>query len=179
MDGLSRRRSAALRGERRRRPVRIRGETAGRGQRQRSTFAGARRDPGPNRQRHLHASFCGAALAVGRRQMSALALTVLGATGSVGKSTLDVAGRHPERYRILALTAHSGAQALLELCLRHKPRYAVLSGTSPDEALKRRFALGGTELLFGAAALERVATDGGCRLVMAAIVGAAGLPATL
>jgi 1-deoxy-D-xylulose-5-phosphate reductoisomerase len=108
-----------------------------------------------------------------------LDLAVLGATGSVGGSTLDVAARHPGRYRIFALTAHTAVQPLLELCQRYKPRYAVLSGTAPDEALARRFALAGCELLFGAAGLERIASDPQCRVVMAAIVGAAGLPATL
>jgi 1-deoxy-D-xylulose-5-phosphate reductoisomerase len=108
-----------------------------------------------------------------------LDLAVLGATGSIGASTLDVASRHPERYRIFALTAHSGAQALLDLCTRLRPRYAVLSGTAPDEALGRKFALVETELLFGAGALERVASDPQCSVVMAAIVGAAGLPSTL
>jgi 1-deoxy-D-xylulose-5-phosphate reductoisomerase len=108
-----------------------------------------------------------------------LDLAVLGATGSVGGSTLDVAARHPGRYRIFALSAHTAVQPLLELCQRYKPRYAVLSGTAPDEALARRFALAGCELLFGAAGLERIASDPQCRVVMAAIVGAAGLPATL
>ena len=106
-------------------------------------------------------------------------LAVLGATGSIGGSTLDVASRHPGRYRIFALTAHTAVQPLLELCARHKPRYAVLSGTAPDDTLARRFALAGSELLFGPAALERVAGDPQCGVVMAAIVGAAGLPATL
>ena len=111
--------------------------------------------------------------------MSPSGLVILGATGSVGGSTLDVVGRHPGRYRVLALTAHSGAEALLELCVRHKPRYAVLSGTAADAALERRFAAAGTELLFGAQALERVAVAEDCAVVMAAIVGAAGLQPTL
>ncbi len=62
-------------------------------------------------------------------------LTILGATGSVGASTLDVAARHPDRYRILALTAHRSAEPLLALCARHKPRYAVLSGCAEEGAL--------------------------------------------
>ena len=111
--------------------------------------------------------------------MSATGLAILGATGSVGGSTLDVVGRHPGRYRVFALTAHSGAQALLDLCARHKPRYAVLSGSAGDGALERRFADAGTELLFGAQALERVAAAPECAIVMAAIVGAAGLQPTL
>ena len=106
-------------------------------------------------------------------------LAVLGATGSVGGSTLDVAARHPERYRIFALSANSAVEPLLELCLKHEPRYAVLSGVAPDDALRRRFGVGGCELLFGAAALERVASDPDCDALMAAIVGAAGLPSSL
>jgi len=104
-------------------------------------------------------------------------LTLLGATGSVGASTRDVIGRHPDRYRVFAVTAHRAADALLELCRRHAPRYAVLSGLAEDQALRRRFADAGkgTELLFGAAALEQVSADGDCDVLVAAIVGAAGL----
>ena len=106
-------------------------------------------------------------------------LAVLGATGSIGASTLDVVARHPERYRVFALSAHTSAQALLELCLRHRPRVAVLSGMAPDAGLARDYSQAGTELLFGAAALDAVAADAACQVVMAAIVGAAGLGSTL
>src|SRR3954464_9277803 len=106
-------------------------------------------------------------------------ITILGATGSIGSSTLDVLARHPERFKAFALTAHDGTEALLELCRRHRPRYAVLSGIAANAALTGRFADAGTELLFGARALEDVARDPDCRAVMAAIVGAAGLAATL
>lgn len=107
-------------------------------------------------------------------------LTLLGATGSVGSSTLDVVARHPDRYRVVALTAHRSADALLALAIRHRPRYAVLSGLAEDRALRQRFNLeAGVELLFGANALEQVASDPACDAVMAAIVGAAGLGATI
>ncbi len=106
-------------------------------------------------------------------------ITVLGATGSVGASTLDVLGRHPDRYRVFALTAHTAADALLELCRRHRPRHAVLSGVAEDRLLKEKFSQAGSELQFGPAALERVASDPGCQAVMAAVVGAAGLASTL
>jgi 1-deoxy-D-xylulose-5-phosphate reductoisomerase len=108
-------------------------------------------------------------------------LTLLGATGSIGASTLDVVARHPDRFRVFALTAHRSAEALLTLCLRHAPRYAVLSGLPEDAGLRRRFAEAGcrSELLFGAAALEQVAGDRDCDVLMAAIVGAAGLAPTL
>jgi 1-deoxy-D-xylulose-5-phosphate reductoisomerase len=106
-------------------------------------------------------------------------LTLLGATGSIGASTLDVVARHPARFRVHALCAHRAADPLLELCAKHAPRYAVLSGHAEDAALRRRFAEAKTELLFGAEALERVASDPGCDTVMAAIVGAAGLASSL
>jgi 1-deoxy-D-xylulose-5-phosphate reductoisomerase len=111
--------------------------------------------------------------------MTPAGLVVLGATGSVGASTLDVVARHPQRYRLQALSAHSAVEPLFELCRRHRPRQAVLAGLAEDAGLRRRFAAAGTELLFGAQALEQVAGAPECDAVMAAIVGAAGLPATL
>ena len=106
-------------------------------------------------------------------------LAILGATGSIGASTLDVAARHPERYRVFALAANASAEPLAELCRRHRPRYAVLSGLSEDRELTRRFANLGTELLFGTDALQSVARHPETGAVMAAIVGAAGLASTL
>jgi len=106
-------------------------------------------------------------------------LVLLGATGSIGASTLDVVRRHPERYRVEALTAHTSAERLLELCRRHRARRAVLSGCAEDKALRARFAEAGCELHFGERALEDMAAGPQCDAVMAAIVGAAGLPATL
>jgi 1-deoxy-D-xylulose-5-phosphate reductoisomerase len=111
--------------------------------------------------------------------MTPMNLTLLGATGSIGASTLEVLALHPDRYTVHALTANTGAEGLLELCHRHRPRHAVLSGIAEDAALRRRFADAGTELLFGSSALEQVAAAPECDGVMAAIVGAAGLPATL
>ncbi|MDH4191925.1 MAG: 1-deoxy-D-xylulose-5-phosphate reductoisomerase [Betaproteobacteria bacterium] len=108
-------------------------------------------------------------------------LTVLGATGSIGASTLDVVARHPGLYTVHALTAHRSADALLGLCLRHQPRYAVLSGCAEEASLGRRYAEAGFrgELLFGPSALDWIAGDSACPVVMAAIVGAAGLAPTL
>jgi len=110
-----------------------------------------------------------------------LRLTVLGATGSVGASTLDVVALHPGRYSVFALSARHSVDALLALCQRHRPRVAVLSGFTEDAALRRRFAESGcgSELLFGERALEQIAADAECDVVMAAIVGAAGLASTL
>jgi 1-deoxy-D-xylulose-5-phosphate reductoisomerase len=108
-------------------------------------------------------------------------LTLLGATGSIGASTLDVVARHAARLRVFALTAHRSADDLLALCTRHGPRYAVLSGLAEDPALRRRFGeqCRGTELLFGADALGEVASRPDCDTVIAAIVGATGLAPTI
>ena len=104
-------------------------------------------------------------------------IAIFGATGSIGASTLDVVARHPERYRVFALTAHDSVDALAELCRRHRPRYAVLSGVKESAELRSRFP--GVELAFGAAALETIAAHAETHTVMAAIVGAAGLASTL
>jgi len=106
-------------------------------------------------------------------------LVIFGATGSIGASTLDVVARHRGRYRVFALTANGSAGPLLELCRQHRPRYAVLSGVAEDRNLKEKFSAVETELLFGSAALERVAAHPETQAVMAAIVGAAGLASTL
>jgi 1-deoxy-D-xylulose-5-phosphate reductoisomerase len=106
-------------------------------------------------------------------------IAVLGATGSIGASTLDVIARHPGRYGLHALSAHSAADALLALCRAHKPRYAVLSGVSEERSVRARFADLGVQLLYGPQALEQVASDADCHAVMAGIVGAAGLASTL
>jgi len=110
-----------------------------------------------------------------------LGIAILGATGSIGTSTLDLVARYPERYVPIALSAHRSVDALLTLCRRHSPRYAVLSGLADSAALRRRFSEIGFagELLFGAAALETIAQDRDVAIVMAAIVGAAGLGSTL
>jgi 1-deoxy-D-xylulose-5-phosphate reductoisomerase len=106
-------------------------------------------------------------------------LAVLGATGSIGNSTLEVVAAHPDRYGVFALAAHSSADSLFELCARHRPRFAVLSGVAPDVHLAKRFRELKVELLFGRAALDELVTHAECDAVMAAIVGAAGLPSTL
>jgi 1-deoxy-D-xylulose-5-phosphate reductoisomerase len=104
-------------------------------------------------------------------------VAVLGATGSIGASTLDVVARHPGRYRVFALTANASADALLELCRTHRPRYAVLSDAS--SASEKAFASVGTELLKGHSAIDEVVAHADCHAVMAGIVGAAGLSSTL
>src|SRR4051812_12656308 len=100
------------------------------------------------------------------------ALTILGSTGSVGVSTLEVVSRHPERFGVVALTAHVQSAALLEQCRRHHPRYAVISQQPAAEDLARRLKNEGleTEVLCGVEALERVASLPEVDTVMAAIV---------
>jgi 1-deoxy-D-xylulose-5-phosphate reductoisomerase len=108
-------------------------------------------------------------------------LTVLGATGSIGLSTLDVAARHPERYEVFAVSGFSRADALADVCLRHRPRYAVTGSAEQAKALTARLRAAdlGTEVLAGEAALEEIAALPEVDAVMAAIVGAAGLRPTL
>lgn len=109
------------------------------------------------------------------------AVVILGATGSIGASTLDVLARHPDRYRVHALTAQRNAERLLDLCAVHRPRYAVLGDAGAAATLRRAVAERGldTEVLEGEAALVQVAADPAADTVMAAIVGAAGLAPTL
>ena len=108
-------------------------------------------------------------------------LTILGSTGSIGGSTLDVVARHPERFRIFALSGHSQTAKLAEQCLAFHPQYAVTANEAQAAELRAHLAAAGcqTEVLHGEQALCDIAaapeTDG----VMAAIVGAAGLPPTL
>jgi len=108
-------------------------------------------------------------------------VTILGSTGSIGVSTLDVVARHPGRYAVEALAAAKSDDKLLAQCLEHKPRYAVLVDAAAAERLQAALKAKGsdTKVLQGAQALEHVSTLPEVGAVMAAIVGAAGLPATL
>lgn len=108
-------------------------------------------------------------------------LTILGATGSIGVSTLDVLARHPDRYGVYALTAHSRVDELVAQCERFRPQVAVVGSADAAQQLKRLLADKGvrTEVDYGEAALCAVAGASGCDTVMAAIVGAAGLAPTL
>ena len=102
-------------------------------------------------------------------------VTILGATGTIGLNTLDVIARHPDRYRIFALTAHSRVDELAELCLRYQPRYAVMLDEVAADKLQKKLHGTDTIVLSGIQALEQVAAHGETDIVMAAIVGAAGL----
>jgi 1-deoxy-D-xylulose-5-phosphate reductoisomerase len=108
-------------------------------------------------------------------------VTILGATGSIGASTLDVLGRHRDRYRVVALTAHANVERLFGQCLEHRPMYAVMVEEGAARELRNRLKQQGlkTEVLSGARSLEEVAALPESSCVMAAIVGAAGLLATL
>ena len=108
-------------------------------------------------------------------------ITVLGATGSIGLSTLDVVSRNSDRYRVVALTANRDVDRLFEQCLTHRPQYAVLADADTADDLRRRLhdkapdieVLGGPEALVSVAGMDEV------DCVMAGIVGAAGLLPTL
>ena len=106
---------------------------------------------------------------------------MLGATGSIGLSTLDVAGRHPERFRIVALTAKSDVEGMARLCAVYRPSYAVM--VEPEAASRLRSVLRDSlpaiDVLSGDASLMQVAALSEVDYVMAAIVGAAGLLPTL
>jgi len=108
-------------------------------------------------------------------------VAVLGSTGSIGVSTLDVLGRHPDRFRVEVLAAANNDARLLEQCVRHRPRVAVLQSDAAAERLAAGLQAAGvaTEVRSGASALEAAAADPRVDAVMAAIVGAAGLPSTL
>jgi 1-deoxy-D-xylulose-5-phosphate reductoisomerase len=108
-------------------------------------------------------------------------LTILGATGSIGVSTLDVVARHPDRYDVLALTGHRQVDLLAAQCKQFRPAYAVVGSATDAQRLAELLRADGvrTEVLHGAEALVQVAALPEVDAVMAAIVGAAGLPPTL
>lgn len=108
-------------------------------------------------------------------------ITVLGATGSIGLSTLDVIARHPDRYQVFALSGYSRIDELQALCVRHRPAFAVVPSAEAAARLRENLAAVGcaTEVLEGEAGLCQVASASEVDAVMAAIVGAAGLRPTL
>ncbi|WP_374413204.1 1-deoxy-D-xylulose-5-phosphate reductoisomerase [Hydrogenophaga sp.] len=108
-------------------------------------------------------------------------VTVLGSTGSIGTNTLDVIARHPERYRVFALTAATQVDTMLAQCRAHRPRFAVMASEVHARALSDRVRAEGLSVtvLAGAGALCEVSADPEVHAVMAAIVGAAGLEPSL
>jgi 1-deoxy-D-xylulose-5-phosphate reductoisomerase len=110
-----------------------------------------------------------------------LRICILGSTGSIGTSTLDVLSRHPERFEVFALTAHQRVDELLAQCLAWRPKFAVLPEPGPAQALQAQLRDAGcdTAVLVGPQALCEMASHPDVDAVMAAIVGAAGLPPCL
>jgi 1-deoxy-D-xylulose-5-phosphate reductoisomerase len=110
-----------------------------------------------------------------------IGVAVLGSTGSIGESTLDVLRRHPGRFRVVALTAHRNAELLFTQCVEFRPDFALIADDSQYAALAARLRGAGlaTTLLAGAGELPNIATLPAADYVMAAIVGAAGLRSTL
>ncbi|TVO77661.1 1-deoxy-D-xylulose-5-phosphate reductoisomerase [Sedimenticola selenatireducens] len=106
-----------------------------------------------------------------------IGLTVLGSTGSIGISTLDVIGRHPDRYRVIALTANRDVDGLFNQCKSFLPHYAVMADANSASELEQKIRYEGLniEVLSGVEGLEYVASLEDVAYVMAAIVGAAGL----
>jgi len=104
-------------------------------------------------------------------------ITVLGSTGSVGASTLDVIAKHPERFEVFALSASTKVDELLAQCQRFAPKFAVMASAPHARLLADKLRHSGlrTEVLQGAGAIESIAAHEDCDAVMAAIVGAAGL----
>jgi len=108
-------------------------------------------------------------------------ITVLGSTGSIGAATLDVIARHPDRFAIHALTAHTKVAELASQCMRFRPAVAVVGTAEAAQELQKLVKQNGlhTEVAYGMKALCDVARADACDAVMAAIVGAAGLEPTL
>ena len=105
-------------------------------------------------------------------------LCILGATGSIGVSTLDVVARHSDQYKVIALTANTNVDALFEQCSVHHPEYVVVVNNDKADEFKRKIKgsdISETKVLAGTEALEFVSTLDSVDSVMAAIVGAAGL----
>jgi len=109
-------------------------------------------------------------------------ICILGATGSIGVSTLDVVARHADLYNVIALTANNNIDLLYEQCLQHRPKVVVVVDADKAKAFESKLVhspIADIKVLTGAAALEQVATLDEVDSVMAAIVGAAGLLPTL
>ena len=113
--------------------------------------------------------------------MTQQVLTILGSTGSIGESTLDVVSRHPEKFRVFALAGHRQVDKLAAQCKQFRPEYAVVSDVGHAAELEKKLKQEGidTQVLYGAQALIDVASADEVSGVMCAIVGAAGLPSAL
>ncbi|RMF08327.1 MAG: 1-deoxy-D-xylulose-5-phosphate reductoisomerase, partial [Alphaproteobacteria bacterium] len=105
-------------------------------------------------------------------------VSILGATGSVGRNTLDLIARNPGQYKVVALTANSDAEGLAELALRHQAELAVVADPAAYDSLKQALSGSGTRAAAGPEALVEAAGQP-ADWIMAAIMGAAGLRPTL
>lgn len=108
-------------------------------------------------------------------------VTVLGATGSIGRHTLSVMEQYPDQFKAFALCAHRNVDALYRLCLQYSPRYAVLADQQAGLLLRQRINASDcdTEVLVGARALEEVSQDSATDIVVSGMVGASGLLPTM
>ena len=104
-------------------------------------------------------------------------ITILGATGSIGLNTIDVISRHPDQFRVFAVSAHSDWKGLLQICKNHLPSFAVLTDEASAEKLME-VAPPEVEVLFGTDSLNEIASHPKTDFVMAAIVGGAGMSST-
>lgn len=113
--------------------------------------------------------------------MQPLQVTVLGASGSIGVNTLDVIERHSDRYQVFALTAARSVETIKAQCLKHRPKFAVMTDDAAARQLRDALQSAdvATEVLCGEDALADVAAHDEVDIVMAAIVGAAGMPSAL
>ena len=113
--------------------------------------------------------------------MTQQVLTILGSTGSIGESTLDVVSRHPEKFRVFALAGHRQVDKLAAQCKQFRPEYAVVGDAGHAAELEKKLKQEGisTQVLYGSQALIDVASADEVGGVMCAIVGAAGLPSAL
>lgn len=104
-------------------------------------------------------------------------VTILGSTGTIGQQTLDVISQHPDRYAVFALSAHQNVDAMLQQCARYKPQYAVMQDSDAAQRLRQRLQSENLkiEVLSGIEGLIEVSAHETVNVVMAAIVGAAGL----
>lgn len=113
--------------------------------------------------------------------MTQQVLTILGSTGSIGESTLDVVSRHPEKFRVFALAGHRQVDKLAAQCKQFRPEYAVVGDADHAAELEKKLKQEdiSTQVLYGSQALIDVASADEVSGVMCAIVGAAGLPSAL
>ena len=113
--------------------------------------------------------------------MTQQVLTILGSTGSIGESTLDVVSLHPEKFRVFALAGHRQVDKLAAQCKQFRPEYAVVGDAGHAAELEKKLKQEGisTQVLYGAQALIDIASADEVSGVMCAIVGAAGLPSAL